>query len=96
MRSGASRATSATIFGSHSPAPAVMVSAAWFCQLSSAPIAAAMPPCAQALEPDTPGRVPASTMAGIGASFSAVKSPAIPAPRITAPSVSTILSMEFI
>ena len=39
------------------------------------PTAAAMPPCAQALEPDMPGRVPASTRAGKGASFSAVNKP---------------------
>src|SRR5437879_214660 len=51
-----------------------------------------MPPWAQALEPDRPGRVPASTMLGMGASLSAVNSPAMPAPNISAPSVSTILS----
>src|SRR5579884_1946355 len=53
-----------------------------------------MPPCAQALEPESPGRVPASTMEGIGASFRAVNRPAIPAPSISAPSVSTTLSMR--
>ena len=39
-------------------------------------------------EPDVPGREPASTRAGKGASFSAVNRPAMPAPRISAPSVS--------
>ena len=48
----------------------------------------------QALEPDRPGRVPASTMLGMGASFSAVNRPAMPAPKIRAPSVSTILSIR--
>ena len=43
--------------------------------------------------PTAPGRVPASTIEGIGASFRAVNRPAMPAPRISAPSVSTILSM---
>ena len=54
-----------------------------------------MPPCAQALEPERPGRVPASTIEGMGASFSAVNRPAMPAPRISAPSVSITLSMRF-
>src|SRR6201999_4646257 len=79
----------------HSPAPATIVSSAWDCQLSPSPTEAAMPPCAQALEPDRPGRVPARTMLGMGPSFSAVNRPAMPAPNMRAPSVSTMLSMRF-
>src|SRR5579863_4773268 len=60
-------------------------------------MAAAMPPCAQAEEPETPGREPASTRAGKGASFSAANSPAMPAPRIKAPSLSiTVLTGSMI
>src|SRR5665213_2642107 len=92
MRAGAHLATRSTMAGSHRPAPATIVSWAWDCQLSPGATEAAMPPCAQALEPDRPGRVPASTMLGMGASFRAVNSPAMPAPKISAPSVSTILS----
>ena len=93
MREAASLVTISTIFGSQVPAPAAMVSAAWLCQLSPAPIAAAMPPCAQALDPDVPGRAPASTSAGKGASFNAVNRPAMPAPRTNAPGASMILSI---
>src|SRR5689334_5152352 len=92
MRAAALLVTSSTIFGSQWPAPAASVSAAWLSQLSSAPTAAAMPPCAQALEPDVPGWAAASTMAGNGASLSAVKRPARPAPRISAPGASMMLS----
>src|ERR1700722_17182288 len=59
-------------------------------------IAAAMPPCAQADEPECPGREPASTRAGKGASLSAVNRPAMPAPRIKAPSVSITVLVGFI
>src|SRR5580698_4599444 len=96
MRSGASRATRLTMPESHKPAPALIVSAAWWRQSSSLPIAAAMPPCAQADAPEWPGREPASTKAGKGASFSAVNSPAMPAPRIKAPSVSIMVLVGFI
>src|SRR5580698_249402 len=52
-----------------------------------------MPPCAQALDPDTPGRAPARISDGKGLSFSAVNNPATPAPRISAPLHSMTLSM---
>src|SRR5215469_8298526 len=93
-RSGASRATSAAMSGSQSPAPAAIVSRACACQVSPSATAAAMPPCAQTLEPVVPGRAPQRIRAGKGASFSAVNSPASPAPRMSAPSASIILSMR--
>src|SRR5579871_458856 len=93
MRPGASLATSRAISGTQSPAPAAMVSTACASAVSPSPSAAAMPPWAQALDPDTPGRAPAMTREGNGESFSAVKRPATPAPRINAPSVSTTLSL---
>ena len=48
--SGAWRVTNSTVSSWHSPPPAVCVSAACSSGLSSAPIAAAMPPWAQLLE----------------------------------------------
>src|SRR3569833_4637229 len=93
MRAAALLVTRLTMAGSQWPAPATSVSAAWLSQLSPSTSAAAMPPCAQALEPDVPGCAAASTMAGNGASLSAVKRPARPAPRISAPGASMMLSM---
>ena len=52
-----------------------------------------MPPCAQALEPEAPAGEPASTVTGQGASFSAVKSPAMPAPTTSAPGSAITLSI---
>ena len=92
---GASRATRSTTADRTGPRPPPSCRRHGDCQLSPSPTAAAMPPCAQALEPDRPGLVPASTRQGMGASFRAVNRPAMPAPKISAPSVSTILSMRF-
>ena len=51
--------------------------------VSPSPTAAAMPPCAQTLDAPSPSGAAASTVTGSGASFSAVKSPASPAPMMT-------------
>ena len=67
------------------PAPARCVSMAWSEGESSAPIAAAMPPCAQSVAAPLPKRRLHNTVTGIGASLSAAIKPAMPAPTTTAP-----------
>jgi hypothetical protein len=69
-----SRACSVTIAatsGSTVPAPAATVSAAWASGLSVAPIAAAMPPCAQAEDAPSPRVSGEIISTGRGASSSA-------------------------
>ena len=74
------------------PAPAISVSTAWAWLLSPLPTAAATPPCAQADEAPVPSGFGDSTVTGRGASLSAVKSPASPAPTMSAPSALRVLS----
>ena len=83
MRAGASRASSRAIFSSTRPAPAAIVSVACASALSPSAIAAAMPPCAHAVEAPSPSGAAEITMTGRGASFSAQNSPARPPPTIT-------------
>ncbi len=83
---GPSVVSSATASGSHRPAPAAMVSAACRAGASSSDRAAAMPPCAQALEQPVASGVGDSTSARRGAAARAAVRPARPAPRITGPS----------
>ena len=61
--------------GSQRPAPAAIVSAACACHVSPGATAAAMPPCAQTLDPVVPGRAPQRISEGKGASLSAVNKP---------------------
>ena len=82
IRSEASEAMRRTIAASQSPAPATSVSATWLSIESPSPIAAAMPPCAQAEDAPCPSGTGVSTVQGKGASFSAVKSPARPPPMM--------------
>src|SRR5690554_1305450 len=77
------------------PAPAISVSSAWAWLLSSRPNAAATPPWAQAEETPVPSGLGDRTVTGRGASLSAVKSPARPAPTTSAPSASRVLSKLF-
>src|SRR6516225_12141895 len=67
------------------PAPARMVSAACASGLSPSASAAAMPACAQTLEPPWPKGAAETTVTGSGASLSAVNRPASPAPTMTMP-----------
>ena len=67
---------------SHSPAPAAMVSAMCKAGLSSSPIAAASPPCDQALAAPWPGPMGLSSRTGAGAAARAAISPARPPPMI--------------
>ena len=53
--------------------------------LSPSASAAAMPACAQTLEPPSPKGVTETTVTGSGASLSAVNRPARPAPTMTTP-----------
>ena len=69
--------------GSHRPAPAARVSASCSSVSSSSPTAAAIPPCAQALEDNAPSGPAVSRVTGCGARCSAVSMPARPAPTIT-------------
>src|SRR5690606_37526791 len=74
------------------PAPAISVSWAWAWGLSPAPMAAATPPWAQAEEAPVPNGLGERTVTGKGASLRAVNRPASPAPTISAPSASRVLS----
>src|SRR6185312_12763310 len=85
MRPRASRASNKAMFSSTMPAPARMVSAACASGLSPSESAAAMPACAQTLEPPWPKGVTESTVTGSGASLSAANKPASPAPTMTTP-----------
>src|SRR5262245_6870107 len=85
MRSRASRAMTTAISSSTMPAPAATVSAAWASAVSPSATAAAIPPCAHRLDAPSPNRAAETTVTGSGASLSAVKSPASPAPTITTP-----------
>src|SRR5262245_48420896 len=67
------------------PAPARIVSRACASGVSPSASAAAMPAWAQTLEPPLPNRPADTTVTFIGASLSAVKRPARPAPTITTP-----------
>ena len=80
MRAGASRASQRDV-SSTRPAPAAIVSAACASGLSPRRHAAAMPPCAQAVEAPSPSGAAAITVTGRGASFSAQNRPARPPPR---------------
>ena len=84
---GAALAMRAATSGSERPAPAVSVSAAWRSGWSSAPSAAAMPPCAQAVAASSPRFTRATSVTGSGARRSAVASPATPPPTTMTPSV---------
>src|SRR6202012_5764332 len=66
-----------------SPSPAASVSARCSSDESSGAIAAAGPPCAQALAQLTPSAALVMTTTGAGASSSAAISPASPAPMMT-------------
>ncbi len=59
------------------------VSTAWSSGWSSSPMAAAMPPCAQAVAASRPRSALASSVTGTGARRSAVASPATPPPITT-------------
>src|SRR5258705_4285657 len=83
MRAPASRASPSVIFPSTSPAPTATVSAEWASSLSPSAPAAAMPPCAHAVEAPWPSGAAEITMTGRGASFNAQNSPARPPPMMT-------------
>ena len=89
-RSAASCASRAAMVSSTRPSPALIVSSACNAGVSSAPIAAAMPPCAQKL--DDPLRVFADAISVTGRwlSFNAVYNPANPAPTTSTSPASMI------
>ena len=68
--------------GSFKPAPAMMVSCTWASKLSSGASTAAMPPCAQALEPSVRARLVTIATRCVGARRSAADNPARPLPTI--------------
>lgn len=80
MQAGAARVTASVTAGSLRPAPAASVSAACRSGVSSAPSAAARPPCAQAVAASALRRACAISVTGMGARCSAVARPAMPAP----------------
>ena len=69
MRAGASLVRIFTMRASLMPAPARCVSMAWSEGESSAPSAAAMPPCAQSVAAPLPKRRLHNTVTGIGRQF---------------------------
>lgn len=83
IAAGASAMMQAVVTGSQSPSPAASVSARCSAALSSAPMLAAMPPCAQALDVSAPRAARVTITEGSGANVSAVISPARPLPTIT-------------
>src|SRR5690242_12636237 len=87
MRAGASRARPSATAASTRPPPAAIVSAACASGLSPTATAAAMPPCAQALDAPSPSGAAVITVTGRGASFSAQNNPARPPPTMTTLSV---------
>src|SRR6202000_434190 len=92
MRAGASRASASATPSSTMPPPTAVVSAACDSGLSPSPTAAAMPPCAQALEAPWPSGAAQIRVTGRGASFSAQNSPAMPPPTMTTSSVRRVRS----
>src|SRR5437899_6528580 len=82
-RAGASRHMSRASFSSTRPAPAATVSRACACGVSPSATAAAMPPCAQALDAPSPIGAAVRIVTGRGASLSPQNRPAMPPPMIT-------------
>src|SRR5262245_52020648 len=64
------------------PAPAAMVSRAWASGVSPSATAAAMPPCAHALDAPCPIGAAVSTVTGRGLSLSAQNKPTMPPPMM--------------
>src|ERR1700759_820222 len=92
MRAGASRASASATPLSTMPPPTAMVSAACAPALSPSATAAAMPPCAQALEAPWPSGAAEMSVTGRGARFSAQNNPARPPPTMTTSSVRRVRS----
>ncbi|MDT4833307.1 hypothetical protein FQZ97_669070 [compost metagenome] len=82
MACGAPSTTKRVASGSHRPAPATSVSSTWASKLSPAASTAAMPPCAQALEPSFSARLVSTATRCVGARCSAAERPARPLPTI--------------
>src|ERR1700743_874091 len=70
-------------FSSTMPPPTAIVSAACDSAVSPSATAAAMPPCAHALDAPSPSGAAAMTVTRRGASLSAQNNPARPAPTMT-------------
>src|SRR5688500_18560946 len=83
IAAGAFSTTNSTALRSLRPAPATIVSSIWLSNVSPASSTAAMPPCAQAVEPALIPPLASTATPSSGASASAALSPAAPEPRIT-------------
>ena len=80
---GARSITNSTVSRRLSPAPATMVSRTWFSKVSPASSTAAIPPCAQAVDPPVSEPLASTRTRRVSASASAAVSPAAPEPITT-------------
>ena len=83
IAAGAFSTTNSTARRSLSPAPATIVSSIWLSKVSPRSRTAAMPPCAQAVEPADSAPFDSTTTRARSARLSAAVSPAAPDPTMT-------------
>src|SRR5258708_985402 len=83
MAAGAFSTTNSTVARRLRPAPAIIVSSMWLSKVSPGSITAAIPPCAQAVEPDDKPALARTTTRWLSARLSAAVSPAAPEPTTT-------------
>ena len=83
MAAGARPTTCSTTARSFRPAPATIVSSTWSAKLSPASSTAAIPPCAQAVEPSSNPPLASTATRQWDGRLSAAVSPAAPEPTIT-------------
>ena len=80
IAAGAFSTTISTVARSLSPAPAIMVSSIWLSNVSPGSSTAAMPPCAQAVDPSAKPPLASTVTLKRWARLSAAVSPAAPDP----------------
>src|SRR5690606_35866405 len=79
---GAFSTTNSTVSRRFRPAPATIVSLIWFSNVSPASSTAAIPPCAQAVDPPASSPLASTSTLCVRASVIAALSPAAPEPTI--------------
>src|SRR4051812_43076159 len=82
IAAGALPTTNSTVSRRLRPAPAIIVSSTWLSNVSPGSSTAAMPPCAQAVEPAEISPLARTATFSPGSSASAEESPAAPEPRM--------------
>jgi hypothetical protein len=83
VAAGAPSTTNSTVARSLSPAPAIIVSSIWLSNVSPGSSTAAIPPCAQAVEPSFNCPLASTVTLKRSARLSAAVSPAAPEPMIS-------------